>query len=91
MGVQIPLVAPRDASKHLNQRVNGAAQTGALAQAQVIACRCGRPLSCQDCSRLLTKSLAIRCPACLREESSLAQMVCATPAPSTLATSLGPV
>ena len=37
MGVQIPLVAPRDPPKHLNQRVNGPAQTGALAQSQVIA------------------------------------------------------
>ena len=37
VGVQIPLVAPRDPPKHLNQRVNGPAQTGALAQSQVIA------------------------------------------------------
>jgi len=40
----------------------------------------------QDGSRLPTRSLAIRCPACLREASSLAEMVFATPAPSTWAT-----
>lgn len=28
-------------------------------------CRCGRPPTCQDGSRLPTRSLSIRCPACL--------------------------
>jgi hypothetical protein len=54
-------------------------------------CRCGRPPTCQDCSRLLARSLAIRCPACLRGQSPLAEMVFATHAPSTWATFLVPV
>jgi hypothetical protein len=47
--------------------------------------------TCQDGSRLLIGSLALRCPACLRELGSLAKMVFATPAPSTLAASMVPV
>ena len=43
--------------------------------------------TCQDCSRLSIRSLALRCPAFLREAGSLAKMVFATHVPSTWATS----